>query len=378
MKNTYSLIFLLLIVCCSNNVQTTNSTPQKTGIADLSEDIATIKFGHKARNIILMIGDGMGLTQISAGMISNGGKLNLEYFKQIGFIKTHATDNLITDSAAGATAFACGKKTYNGAIAVDKNGNPLKTILEIAKESGLATGLVATSSITHATPAAFAAHRSSRDMYEEIAFDMARIGPDVMLGGGKNNFSSRVDGLNLLDSLKAKSYTIAYNIKEISAVTKGKLAGFIADDHPESVEGGRGDFLSIASVKAIELLGQNKNGFFLMIEGSQIDWAGHANFTNGIISEMLDFDRAIGEVLKFAIQDSNTLIIVTADHETGGFAINGGDISTGEVDGQFTTDHHTGVMVPVFAFGPGAELFQGIYDNTQIFNKMLKASGSFK
>ena len=327
------------------------------------------------KNIIFMIGDGMGLSQISAGLIAQRDALNLERCRVIGLSKTNSGNNLVTDSAAGATAFSTGQKTYNGAIGVGMDSLPLTTILEIAERNGLVTGLIATSSITHATPASFIAHQKSRMMDEEIATDFLKTEIDVFIGGGKKFFEERTDHRNLLDDLVAKGYTVATGMDEINAVKEGKVAGFIADEQPIKVTEGRGQVLAEATLKAIQLLNGHDKGFFIMAEGSQIDWGGHANDSEYIISEMQDFDYAVGKVLDFAKADGETLVIITADHETGGYGIVGGDLEAGEVKTKFLTDYHTATMVPVFAYGPGAEAYAGIYHNTAIFSKMLASFG---
>jgi len=250
----------------------------------------------------------MGITQISSGLYSNSNKLQLERIKTIGLHKSYSYDDLVTDSAAGATAFACGVKTYNGAIGVDADTIAVKTILEEAEDRGLRTGLVSTSSIVHATPASFIAHEPYRKNYEAIASDFREYFP---------------------------------------------IASKMATTH---------------------LNADNDAGFFLMIESSQIDWGGHANDANYIITEMIEFDKVIGEVLDFAEADGNTLVIVTADHETGGFAINKGS-ELNNLQTAFTSDYHTADLIPVFAYGPGAEAFAGIYENTAIYTKMMKAFG---
>ncbi len=325
------------------------------------------------KNIILMVGDGMGVAQIYAGLTGNYGHLNLEQFPVVGFHKNQASNAFVTDSAAGATAFSCGVKTYNGAIGVDANGNPVPTILEIAEENGLATGLVATCSITHATPASFISHQASRSLDENIAMDFLATDIDVFIGGGRKFFANRSDGVNLIDSLQRRSYQIANSIAEVQAVKSGKLAAFLANEQQSRFSQGRGDELVKSTETALNLLKTNKKGLFLMVEGSQIDWGGHSNDTQYIVEEMIDFDNAIGKVLEFAKNDGNTLVIITADHETGGFTINKGSTETGMVEGKFTTGSHTGVMIPVFAYGPGSEAFAGIYENNEIFHKMLNA-----
>ncbi len=325
------------------------------------------------KNIILMIGDGMGVAQISAGLTANKGSLNLERCQFIGFHKNESTDRFVTDSGAGATAFAIGYKSYNGSIGVDGNKVPQVTILETAEKNRKATGLVATSSITHATPASFIAHQPSRQMVEEIAADFLKTDIDLFIGGGRKHFTTRADGKNLIDDLKKNNYQIANSIEEVEQIKSGKLAGFLADEEPVKISEGRGEQLLRSTLTSLKLLDQNKNGFFLMIEGSQIDWGGHANDTDYLVNEMLDFDKAIGAVLDFAEKDGNTLVIITADHETGGFALVGGNTTTGKVEGKFSSTGHTGVMIPVFAYGPGAEKFSGIYDNNKIYDKMMTA-----
>jgi alkaline phosphatase len=326
---------------------------------------------EKPRNIILLIGDGMGVSQVFAGLTANKGNLFLENFKNIGFSKTQSADSYITDSAAGGTALSTGHKTKNGSIGVDADDKPVKTILEEAEEKGLATGLVSTSSITHATPASFISHQAGRSMYEEIAADFLKTDIDVFIGGGIDHFSKRKDGRNLMEELKAKGYQVETDMKEISKIKKGKLAGLTAPVHNGRVAE-RGDMLQVATKTALKILDNNEKGFFLMVEGSQVDWGGHASSTKYIVEEMLDFDKVIGEVLEFADKDGETLIIITADHETGGMAITGGDMKNGMVLGSFPTTDHTAVMVPVFSFGPGAQEFTGIMENTDIFKKMEK------
>ncbi len=325
---------------------------------------------RKVKNVILLIGDGMGLAQIYAGMTANKGWLHLEKCTVVGLSKTNSADRYITDSAAGATAFATGKKTNNGSVGVDSLGRPVTTVLEIAEQRGLSTGLVATTAITDATPASFIAHQPSRDLGEAIAADFLKTDIDVFIGAGLNHFKTRVDKRDLTSELKKNGYDVLYDINEVVKVNSGKLAGFVSDQRWSR---GRGDQLLKSTKTAIRILEQNKKGFFLMIEGSQIDDAGHDNNSNQVIEEMLDFDNVIGEVLSFAEKNGETLVVITADHETGGYTLVDGNLQTGRVEGRFSTEGHTSVMVPVFAYGPGAETFTGIYHNTKIFDKLMKA-----
>ncbi len=341
--------------------------------------VENVKIHKHPRNVILLIGDGMGLTQISAALYFNGNKLHLEQFPVTGLHKSYSFDDLITDSAAGATAFACGVKTYNGAIGVNQNGQPVKTILEEAEERGWATGLIATSSITHATPASFIAHVKSRADMQDIAEDFLRTEIDLFIGGGKKYFDRREkDDRNLYRELEAKGYQISdYSKEDLPKITldaRKNFGYFTADAEPLPFAQGRDYLVPAAKLAPAFLEKRSKKGFFLMIEGSQIDWGGHANDSDYIIQEMLDFDNAIGVILEFAKQSGETLVIVTADHETGGYAINTGS-AMGKIVPGFTTDKHTGALIPVFAYGPGAELFSGIYENTAIYEKMRLALG---
>ncbi len=341
----------------------------------------SVQTNNQAKNIILLIGDGMGLTQITAGMYMNNNQLNFERFPVIGLHKNYSYDNLVTDSAAGATAFSCGVKSYNGAIGVDHDTMAVKTILEEASEKGYKTGLVASCSVTHATPASFAAHNKSRQNMEEIAADMIDSGVDLMIGGGKAYFDRREsDDRYLSDELAAKGYKLSNFVKEEITELDVKQMGskwvyYTADKEPLSAQAGR-DYLVPASEVAINFLSSQAQGegFFLMIEGSQIDWAGHANNFPYMVSELLEFDKVLKEALDFAEKDGNTLVIVTADHETGGLAINPGS-TLNEITPAYTTDKHTASMIPVFAYGPGSELFSGIYENTAIYHKMKQAIG---
>ena len=328
---------------------------------------------ERPKSIVFLIGDGMGAAQVYAGLIANKGDLYIKTMPVSGFNKTNSSDKLITDSAAGATVFSIGQKTYNGAIGVDENEIPRQTILEMAEEKGLATGLIATCAITHATPASFIAHQQNRGMQEEIAADFLKTDIDLFIGGGRKYFEQRKDGRNLLLDLEEKGYDVVTSMDSLKYAKSDRVAALIEEEHPQPAVLGRGNMLLSSSEFALQKLNKNKNGFFLMIEGSQIDWGGHDNNVPYIVTEMLDFDKAVGEVLKFAAKDGETLVVITADHETGGLSVNGGDLDSGVVEGKFTTGGHTGIVVPVFAYGPKAELFSGIMENTDIYYKFVEA-----
>lgn len=325
------------------------------------------------KHVVFLIGDGMGLTQITAGLYANKNRLNLERCRVIGLHKATPSNTLVIDSAAGATAFACGVKTYNGAIGVGPDSLPRKTLLEMAEERGWATGLIATSTIVHATPASFIAHNIYRKNYEEIAEAFPGSGIDYFVGGGLKFFSNRKkDERDLIAEMKAKGYLIGdYFNSEFDAIKPSPdrpFGFFTANEDPLTVENGR-DYLERASLQALEFLKKRSpKGFFLMIEGSQIDWGGHANNGPYIVREMIDFDNTIGKVLDWADSHPGTLVVITADHEAGGCAIQP-ESTWDELKFGFTTPGHSGTMIPVFAYGTGADRFAGIYENTAIFEK---------
>jgi alkaline phosphatase len=332
---------------------------------------------HYPKNIILMIGDGMGIAQITAAMYLNRKGSYLEQFPVVGLQKTFSGDNIITDSAAAATAMACGVKTYNNAIGVDMDTLPVQSILELAEKNGLATGMIVTAPVTHATPASFISHASRRQSMEEIALGFMDTKIDFLVGGGKKYFDRREsDERNLYQELKDDGYYVndyfKKDIFETYINPKKNFVFFTGDEDPPQVRNGRKYLPYISSKGATFLKKRNEKGFFLMIEGSQIDWGGHQNDASWLISEMDDFNTAIGRILKFAKKERETLVIVTADHECGGFSINNGSTKN-ELVTAFTHNGHTADLIPVFAFGPQAELFHGIYDNTEIFEKMKKA-----
>jgi alkaline phosphatase len=328
-----------------------------------------IEAQKKPKNIVFMIGDGMGLAHVYAAMVSNGNKLELERCKNIGFSKTFSANNFTTDSGAGGTALACGVKTKNGMIGMNADSIPAESILELAEKNKLATGLVAACAITHATPASFIAHQVNRNMYEEIAADFLKTDIDVFIGGGRKNFEVRADGRNLSNELKTKNYQIAYTLDEVLTAKNGKLAGLLSENHSPAMPE-RGDMLPESTMKAIDLLDNNKKGFFLMVEGSQIDWASHDNNADLLVKEVLDFDKTVGKVLDYAKKHGNTLVIITADHETGGLTLPKGNIKEKQIKANFSTKDHSGIVVPIYSYGPGSEKFQGFMDNTAMKEKM--------
>lgn len=338
------------------------------------ENIGTANSNAPAQNIILLIGDGTGLSQISASQFYNPAPSNYDRFPVVGLIKTSSSDELVTDSAAGATAFASGVKTFNGAIGIKHDSVAVQNIVEEISEKNMASGLIATSSITHATPASFYAHVASRNYEEAIAEYLVTSDIDFFAGGGAEFFNQRKDQRNLVEALEQNGFQIA--LDGLKPMDKTKKRGYLLakDGMPKILEG-RGDFLSNATQMSLEQLAENKNGFFLMVEGSQIDWGGHDNDADYLISELIDFDKAIGVALDFASKNPGTLVIATADHETGGFTLAAENGDYNSIVPSFSTENHSATMVPVFAYGPGSDLFGGIYENTAIYQKMRAALG---
>lgn len=353
-----------------NNAKVEYSNPQSYSpyIPNYKSDGATTNI----KNVILLIGDGMGLAQIQAGLSANFGQSNIINMQHIGFSRTEASNSDFTDSAAGGTAIATGHKTNNRYIGVDENGKLIASIPDTLASHGIKSGIISSGDITDATPAAFYAHQMDRTMSQEIAADFLHSHVDILVGSHQESFLKNKDG-KLMQKLNEKGYQLQTTLSDFEKATSGKQLVLLADSATRKVLDGRGDMLKTSLLKTIQLLSKNKHGFFIMAEGAQIDYGGHANDLSYVVTEQHDFDRLVGEALKFADQDGETLVIVTADHETGGLSLLDANYRKGSVRGNFSSDDHTNIMVPVFAYGPGSQHFIGVYNNTEIFKKILKA-----
>lgn len=374
MKKIASFISLALILVIVSgfisNAETSHREPKK----------------KVPKNIIILIGDGMGISQMSSAYYFQEDEKkepNFSRFPIVGLSRTSSAKEKITDSAAGATAISCGEKSYNGAIGVDVDGKSIETILEYLGKKDFTTGLISTSSITHATPASFFAHATSRNMAVEIAAQMPESEVDFFAGGGLEFFLDEGEGIDVITKLHANGFVTGVDcLLKPNQLKKDKKYGFLlAKDAMPKMSKGRGDFLSNATDLALNYFELQNKPFFMMVEGSQIDWGGHANDADYVIKETLDFDKMIGLVLDFAKADGNTLVIVTADHETGGFTLaaeekkvpfQGIQRDYNEIGPLFSTGGHSAAMVPVLAFGPGAEAFSGIYQNTEIHARIME------
>ncbi len=380
--------------------------------------------GQSPQRIVLLIGDGVGVGYWSA-LVFAADNLAVRQFKVMGLVDTRASDSKVTDSAAAGTAYASGIRTYNGAIGVGPDTLAVQTVLEAAQDRGMATGLVATCRITHATPAAFAAHVPSRAMEFVIAEQIFEHDVDVVMGGGSVYFdaSRRPDQRDLLASI-SEQYTYvetAGQLRSLDTKNVHKLFGLFAPDHMPAAPRREPTLPEMTRV-ALEVLDQDPDGFFLMVEGSQPDWRGHENAPlDAVVAEMRDFDLAISEALQYQQRHPETLLLVLADHETGGLAIQlqqdsvalaqaaaqlvtterivrdpgvtidsstaaladstrflmtrlAHELRRGARDQgdsvslvtRYTTGGHTAQMTPLFAKGPGAERFGGMIDNYRV------------
>ncbi len=349
MKKTAFLLACLclpLLASCGWR-QTADGLPQH----EVAASPVKVQPRQKARHIILMIGDGMGAEQVWAAWAANGGRLNIERMPVLGMSRTSSASHAITDSAAGGTAIACGARTSNGTIGQSPEGQPYNSIARRLGEEGYATGLVATNSITDATPAAFYASAPSRKDTALIASQLPGAGFDVVMGGGSDDVPAE-----LVEKMRAGGALV-------ELATPHRL--------PPATE--RGDYLPQAVERALGRLGQGDRPFFLMVEGSQIDIAGHWNDFDEMVAETMDFDRTLGVVLKWMEKHPDTLLVVTADHQTGGIALLDADMARGRVKGCFTTVVHNGLAVPVYAAGAGADCFAGFYDNRDILGRLMSA-----
>jgi len=367
--------------CMSPNLQIQSSV--------LSED--------EPYNVILMIGDGMGFSHVELGRIIEYGNTRNFTMQQAPLhldVITNNAHNRTTDSAAAATAMATGEKTYNLMLSVSPDGTQLETILEIAQARGKAAGLVATSMIQHATPAAFMTHIDNRNNYSEITRQIVEEAEvEVLMGGGLSYFSSQQ--LQVMN--ENQNYSLAYNLAELSEVTSGKLLGLFAEEHMDyEMDRNFSITPSIAEMtqKAIDLLSQDSDGFFLMVEGSKIDHAAHAHDKIRTALEAIAFDEAIAISLEYAQNHRNTILIVTADHETAGLSIVSNTLSdelpSSQADNEqkrnlrigrasnvtvsWRTTGHTRANVPLFAFGEAFNEYSNdtIIDNTDIFSEMYQ------
>ncbi len=337
----------------ANVVKRDKSQKSKKPATYLNEKILT-----PSQNIILMIGDGNGLGHIAAAYTSQFGNINIAKSKHIGLIHTNSFDDLTTDSAAGGTALACGQKTKNRHIGVSPTGERMDNIFEKLPKKYTKI-ILTTDEITGATPSAFYAHVQERDDINSIRADLIKSNIDLIVGSGKQHFIDvKTDQHVLIDT-------------HIPANFNNGNTNIIALDSIQLLykSQGRGEFLCESFNSITAQLEKNKKPFFFVIENSHIDVSGHGNSSKDVISEVLDFDKCVGLAIDFAKKTPNTTLIVLADHETGGITLPHGNDE--QMEFSFSTDDHTFLPVPVFTWGPNASIFQGMYQNTDIYHKIL-------
>lgn len=325
----------------------------------------------KVKNVILLIGDGMGLAQIHAGWIANHGNLNITMIRNSGFSQTAAANSGNTDSAAGGSAIAMGEKTNNRYIGMGTDNKKRKSLADTLATYGLKNGIISVGNITDATPAVFYAHQLDRSYNEAIARDFPDSHVDILVGSNQKVFLQNPD-TDLIKNLENKGYTLSKSLADFQQQSSGKQLVLLPDSATRPVKDGRGDMLAQSLKHTIKLLSLNKKGFFVMAEGAQIDYGGHKNDLKYVVTELHDFDKAVAEALRFADQNGETLVLITADHETGGLTLLDASAAEGRIRGEFSTNDHTNIMVPVYAYGPHSGDFTGTYPNTEIFKKIMK------
>lgn len=376
-KNIVVTIFCLLIWYANgaqiNAGKTNNADIKHNYQSDGTYPVKTIPptNGMKVKNVILMIADGMGISHFSSAWIANKGSMFIDNVMYTGLVRTYAYNKLITDSGAAATAMATGEKGNYHAIAVDPNTNaPLTSLTDLAYAKGLSTGILVTCGITDATPATFCANNPDRENLEYIAVDFTTCNVDFIFGGGRRQFYNRKsDNRDLLAEMKNQGYQVCSTIDETLNASSDKILAIVEEGQLAPAHQ-RGSIFQKATGKALETLSKNKKGFFAMIEGSRVDDFGHFNDLPKLIAEIGDFDRTVGQVLEWAEKDGKTLVIILSDHETGGLSITNGNIKEGKVEGKFANTGHTGILIPVYAYGPQSNQFKGIMENTEIFEKI--------
>lgn len=378
MQNVRSLIVLFLVslmllsACAGAQVK-----PSRIDTSAYRADPDQAVFAQPAgwetnavKNVIFMIGDGMGINQIWLTQIvaaGPGGRLNIERLPVSGIVTTYSASNLMTDSAAAATALATGSKTANGVIGCLPDGTRVANLIEKAEERQMATGLVVTKAVTDATPAGFSAHNASRGDQTAIAADMFNRKIEIIFGGGLKYWRPqasggvRTDGRDLVAEAEKQGYRFVTGSKDLAALQTVPALGLFAAGAMD--EDKRDPTLAAMTGKAVELLGRQPGGFFLMVEGSQIDTRAHVHDYEDFVRRVLDFDAAVREAIEFARKDGHTLVLVTADHETGGLVVLDG---LKEPNIKWSSFNHSSSPVAIFAYGPGAYNFTGMLDNTQI------------
>ena len=321
---------------------------------------------NEVRNIIFMIGDGMGLEQVSCAWVLNHGKLNLDNMTHVGLSRTWCTNELITDSGAGGTALSSGKKTAYSHVGTAPDSTDIPSILVKARELGKKTGVAVTCHFADATPCDFCCHNEYRYNQEDLIADYVECGVDYLSGGGLDWFTvKRTDGRDITKEMAAAGYTVARTEEELMQAELPVIGILAPDNLPVVME--RGDLYRHTVARGLDILSREsgEKGFVMMLEGSCIDDWLYGNDIAKAMEELLDFDRTLGDVLQWAAADGHTLVVMTADHATGCLTLQDGNLEKGEIGVFFASESHNGIAVPFYAWGPGSAAFTGIRENDE-------------
>ncbi len=357
-----AVVFLAISCKESEKVLQYYQTPNTYDIVNVQMPPVT----NEVKNVIIMIGDGMGLEQVSCAWVLNKGKLNFDNFPYIGISRTYCTNELITDSGAGGTALAAGVKTAYSHVGTAKDSTDLASVLVKAQQLGKKTGVAVTCHFADATPCDFCCHNEYRYNQEDLIADYVECGVDYLAGGGLDWFTvNRTDGRDITKEMAAAGYTVALTEDELMAAELPVIGILAPDNLPVAME--RGDLYRHTVTHGLDILSKESGdkGFVMMLEGSCIDDWLHGNDIEKAMEELLDFDRSIGDVLEWAAKDGHTLVVVTADHNTGALTLLDGNLEEGLIGVNFANESHNGIAVPVYAWGPGSDKFTGIRENDE-------------
>ncbi len=331
---------------------------------------------EKVKNVILIIGDGMGLAAAASWMISQDyAPTCFDRAQYTGVVKTYSANSRTTDSAAASTAIATGNKTNNGMLGMLPDSTKPSSIAKLAKDKGLSTGIIATSYVLDATPGGFYAHVANRNDKMQIAEDLIAFKPDVILGGGRKYFTEKkYTDENLIGKAKDAGFTYVETPEDFYATQGTPVLGLLDQEGRVTATEMDSNLLQDLAGHTFSLLEKNKKGFFTMIEGSLIDYAAHANNTEELLWWMEEFDKVVNAAFDYADTHKGTLVIVTADHETGGITLVPGskDFTKGEsgLGVKYSTTGHTAVPVLLYAYGASSWKFSGVMENTDIFKRI--------
>ena len=368
MKKTliFALVAVLAVISCKKKQDGKQlqyyATPNPYEIVSVEEPSRD----NEVRNVIIMIGDGMGLEQVSCAWVVNHGKLNLDNFPHTGLSRTWCTNKLITDSGAGGTALSSGVKTAYSHVGTAPDSTDIPSVLVKARQLGKKTGVVVTCHFADATPCDFCCHNEYRYNQDDLIADYVDCGVDYLAGGGLDWFTvNRKDGRDITKEMAAAGYHVALTEEELMAAELPVIGILAPDNLPVAME--RGDLYRHSVARGLDILSRESGdkGFVMMLEGSCIDDWRHGNDIGKAMEELLDFDRTIGDVLQWAAADGHTLVVVTADHNTGCLTLQDGNLEEGTIGVAFGSESHNGIAVPVYAWGPGSDVFTGIKENDE-------------